>query len=120
MDTEVIKAIVAGIFAFLASQTGLAFGRRIWGRFTGKDAALRNEIDRAYAQVKDAEAKVTVAEAGRDHSEHARDQERRDRRIAQEHASQLRRMLIEAPGVDIADIPPYPTSAPHTGPIPKE
>ncbi|GAB3293128.1 hypothetical protein [Pseudoclavibacter terrae] len=119
MDTELTKAIVAGIFAFLASSTGLAFGKRIWARFTGKDAALRGEIDRAHEQVKAAEAKVTLAEAALDRVEHARDQERTARRISQEHASEVRRIAIDA-GVPASEIPPYPSSALTMGPLSKE
>lgn len=81
--------------------------------FTGRAKSKRDEVDRAWA-------KAEQAEEARAHSERARDQERRDRRIAQEHTSELRRMLIEASCVDTADIPPYPSSGPETGPIPKE
>lgn len=45
----------------------------------------------------------------------ARDREARKRRIVEEHAHSLRRMLIEAPCIEFSDIPPWPTSG--TGPV---
>lgn len=61
----------------------------LWQAVTGRATRKRREIDR----LRD----VADYEAYR-------------RRIAQEHASHLRRLLYEAPCVDPATIPPYPTT----------
>lgn len=54
---------------------------------SGRGKKRRNEVDTAWS---------------------ARDEEARKRRIAEEHTSLIRRMLIEAPCVDNSTVPPYP------------
>jgi len=60
----------------------------LWGALTGRAGRQRREIDRVRLQA---------------------DDEAHRRRMAQEHASACRRLLLEAPCVDPADIPPWPT-----------
>lgn len=66
----------------------------LWRALTGRATRQRREIDRVRA---DAAAAYERA-----------DEEAYQRRITQEHASLIRRLLLEAPCVDPATIPPYP------------
>ncbi|MDQ1122236.1 hypothetical protein [Microbacterium trichothecenolyticum] len=60
----------------------------LWGALTGRAGRQRREIDRVRRDV---------------------DEEAYRRRLAEEHASACRRVLLEAPCVDPADIPAWPT-----------
>lgn len=66
----------------------------VWRAVTGGASRQRREIDRALAAERAAARRADI--------------EAHSRRIAQEHASHLRRLLIEAPCVDITAIPPFP------------
>ena len=48
----------------------------------------------------------------------AADEQARRRRVAEEHAARLKRLLIAAPCVDDSLIPPDPEPPRRTGPIP--
>lgn len=61
---------------------------RAWDAISGRGKRRRDEVDRAWRRV---------------------DREAQRRRVVEEHASHLRRMLIDAPCVDVADIPPFPS-----------
>ena len=67
---------------------------------SGRGRKRRDEVDRAWRRA---------------------DSEARKRRVIEEHASQLRRELLEAPCVDPAAIPPWPRYvSTDTDPTPKE
>lgn len=59
----------------------------LWKAATGRASRQRREVDRVRS----------IA-----------DNEAHNRRIAEEHASHLRRLLYEAPCVEVAAIPPFP------------
>jgi hypothetical protein len=65
-----------------------------WRAITGRAHRQRREIDRTRASEAAADGRA--------------DNEAHDRRLAQEHASHLRRLLFEAPCVDPSTIPPWP------------
>lgn len=115
---------VAQIVALLLSAGGGAIILKVIEHlpalFNGRAKSRRDDVDRALAERDKAQAEAATAKQERAHSERARDSERKVRRIVEEHAARLRRLLIEATCVDSATIPPYPTSSPETGPIPKE
>ncbi|KAA9133769.1 hypothetical protein [Microbacterium caowuchunii] len=65
-----------------------------WRALTGAPQRQRREIERVRDDARSAD--------------HRADQEALRRRVAQEHASHLRRLLYEAPCVDVTTIPPWP------------
>lgn len=71
----------------------------LWRVLTGRAQRQRREIDR-----------TRTASAAADRRA---DDEAHDRRLAQEHASHLRRLLFEAPCVDTSTIPPWPQRSRH-------
>lgn len=71
----------------------------LWRAVTGRAHRQRREIDRT--------------RAAQDEADRRADHEAHDRRLAQEHASHLRRLLYEAPCVDTTTIPPWPTRSRH-------
>lgn len=73
----------------------------LWRAVTGRATRQRREIDRVRAEAAAALKRAAAAE------ERADDEAYR-RRVAQEHASHCRRLLLEAPCVDPASIPPFP------------
>ncbi|MFJ6532494.1 hypothetical protein [Microbacterium sp. NPDC091662] len=73
----------------------------LWRAITGRATRQRREIDRVRAEAAAADKRATAAEARADEQAY-------QRRITQEHASWLRRLLLEAPCVDPATIPPHP------------
>ena len=77
----------------------LELTKRIWDAISGRGKVRRDEIARAWAQA--------------DEQRQKRDDEATRRRIAEEHASQLRRLALEAPCIPNEDIPQYPTYPPH-------
>lgn len=66
----------------------------MWRLLTGGAGRQRREIDRARKAEASADTRADI--------------EARARRLAQEHASHLRRLLYEAPCVDVSTIPPFP------------
>lgn len=81
---------VAGYFT--AGSGGVLLSQLVpwlWRTITNREKQRRSDADKAWAQ---------------------RDEQARRRRIMEEHAHVLRRVLIEAPCVARADIPPWPTS----------
>lgn len=79
--------IVSLLIALGAGGILLELIKRLVDALSGRGRKRRDEVNRAW-----------------DHA----DEEARKRRISEEHASQVRRLLIEAPCVDNNDIPPYP------------
>ncbi len=59
----------------------------LWKAATGRASRQRREVDRMRLKA---------------------DNEAHNRRLSEEHASHLRRLLFEAPCVRVEDIPPYP------------
>lgn len=80
--------IVSILIALGAGGILLELTKRIVDTFSGRGKKRRDEVDRAWS---------------------ARDEEARKRRISEEHASFIRRLLIEAPCVENSTVPPYPT-----------
>lgn len=80
----IIIALLTGSF-FREVGGGI---RAVFGKVTGRATERRSELTRAWDTA---------------------DDEARKRRIAEEHASHVRRILIEAPCVDNNQVPPYPT-----------
>ncbi len=74
--------------------------QKLTTRWATAGTRRRDDLDRAYERLQQARARADEAD--------------KRRRRAQEHASQLRRMLLEAPCIDPADIPTWPGD---TGPI---
>lgn len=74
----------------------------LWKAATGRASRQRREIDRVRRLVEVANARAAAAEV-------RADDEAYKRRISQEHASLIRRLLLEAPCVDPTSIPPHPT-----------
>lgn len=115
---------VAQIFALLLSASRGAIILKVIEHlpalFNGRAKSRGDDVDRALAERDKAQAEAATSKQERAHSERARDSERKIRRIVEEHAARLRRVLIEATCVDSATIPPCPTSSPETGPIDKE
>jgi hypothetical protein len=93
MDAATVASLIgaAGGGAILLELT-----KRLLDALTGRGLKRRDEVDRAWSRA---------------------DREARNRRIAEEHASRLRRMLIAAPCVAPEEIPDYPTYG-HTSPTP--
>ncbi len=83
-----IRDLALLLTAVGATAIGPKIAAALWRALTGRASRQRREIDRVRALADD--------EAYR-------------RRIAQEHASQCRRLLFEAPCVDPATVPPFPT-----------
>lgn len=79
--------VVSLLIALGAGGILLELVKRIADSFSGRGKKRRDEVDRAWG---------------------ARDEEARKRRISEEHASHVRRLLIEAPCVDNSAVPPYP------------
>lgn len=79
--------IVSLLIALGAGGILLELVKRLFDSFSGRGKKRRDEVDRAWG---------------------ARDEEARKRRISEEHASLIRRLLIEAPCVDNTTVPPYP------------
>lgn len=79
--------IVSLLIALGAGGILLELVKRAFDTFSGRGKKRRDEVDRAWS---------------------ARDEEARKRRISEEHASLIRRLLIEAPCVDNTTVPPYP------------
>ena len=69
---------------------------------------LTGGADREKSRIQQLVRERQDAERERDEAKDDVEQEAKRRRLAQEHASSLRRLLIEA-GVDPATIPPWPT-----------
>lgn len=120
MDAPVVAQMVALVLSAGGGAIVLKVIEHLPALFNGKARAARSDVDRALAERDKAQTEAEAAKQERAHSEHARDAERKIRRIIEEHASVLRRRLIEAPCVDEATIPPYPSTSPATGPILKE
>ena len=90
-------------FATIAASLGLGgilleLTKRLLGKITNRGGNRRDEVDRAWQRA---------------------DREAAKRRIAEEHASQLRRQLLAAECVNPDDIPPWPTYTP-TDTTPKD
>ena len=89
-------AEIAAIIAAFGGLRGVeAIITASWKAFSTKGQNRRSELDRAWSQV---------------------DRESQKRRIVERHAAVLDRMLIEAPCVDPADIPSWPSYGDGTGP----
>lgn len=73
------------------------------GLITGRNGRRRDEVARAWMQADQERMRASRADVRR--------------RKAEEHASLVRRMLIEAPCVPTDSIPPWPAPEPATGPI---
>ena len=86
------------ITAFL-SGSGVLLLQFLYGIFKdhkhGKDQARRSEIDHMAAQLETAQAALVTAKNDRDAANERADQQARRARIAEEHASQLRRVAYE-------------------------
>jgi len=82
----------ADIASLIAAAGGggilLELTKRGVGALSGAGRKRRDEVDRAWKRT---------------------DKEAQRRRLIEEHASHLRRILFGAPCVDAADIPPWPT-----------
>lgn len=74
--------------------------QKLTTRWASSGTRRRDDLDRAYERLQQARARADEAD--------------KRRRRAQEHASQLRRLLYEAQCVDPSQIPPWPGD---TGPI---
>lgn len=83
-----VPQIVSLLAALGAGGILLELTKRLVDSFSGRGKQRRDEVDRAWS---------------------ARDDEARKRRISEEHASSIRRMLIEAPCVENSTVPPYPS-----------
>lgn len=79
--------IVSYLLALGVGGILLELVKRLFDSFSGRGKKRRDEVDRAWG---------------------ARDEEARKRRISEEHASLIRRLLIEAPCVDHTKVPLYP------------
>lgn len=88
----------ADIATLVAAFGGLrgaeAIIRALWTGLSEKGQRRRSETDRAWRQA---------------------DKEARKRRIAERHAGLMERMLIAAPCIDTATIPPWPSYGTDTG-----
>lgn len=73
----------------------LELAKRLFDALTGRGRKRRDEISRAWDRT--------------DQERRRADEESRRKRIAEEHASHCRRLLLEAPCVPNETIPPYPT-----------
>lgn len=88
LDTAQWVALgIAALTGGFAREIGVG-ARAVFGKLTGRATERRSELRRAWDTA---------------------DEEARKRRIAEEHASHVRRILIEAPCVDNTDVPPYPS-----------
>lgn len=91
-------AEIAAIIAAFGGLRGVeAIITASWKAFSTKGQSRRSELTRAWEDTDKADRK---------------------RRIAERHAAMLERMLIEAPCVDLADIPSWPSYGDGTGPTP--
>ncbi|WP_157005700.1 hypothetical protein [Microbacterium trichothecenolyticum] len=85
---ESVRTIAAVLSAVGATVIVPKLASALWKAVTGRPARQRREIDRVRS----------VA-----------DDEAYKRRLAEEHASHLRRLAYEAPCIRVEDIPPWPT-----------
>lgn len=104
MDLEALRVIGQLATAFGIGSVLWPATKHISRRLTERAQQVRDDVDKAHEQVEKARK--------------ATDREARRRRKVEEFASLLRRMLIEAPGVNTADIPPWPEYTPDTDSTP--
>lgn len=96
MTAETVAALMLGLGV---GGILLELMKRTWDAISGRGKVRRDEIARAWEQA--------------DEQRRNRDEEATRRRIAEEHASQLRRLALEAPCIPNEDIPQYPAYPPH-------
>lgn len=95
MEPGTLAALVA---AFGGGTIIQGIGKWAIARFTGRDARTRDEVSRI-ARERDAEYTI--------------------RRVLQEALAHHRRIMIEAPCIDVKDIPPYPSYSNWAEPAPE-
>ena len=103
--TDTASIVTSLLGAAGAGAILLELTKRALDALSGRGRKRRDEVDRAWQAA--------------DKARCDRDREASKRRIYQEYSSKLVRMLIAAPCVDPADIPPHPNT-PTTGPVTQE
>lgn len=96
-----IRDVALLLTAVGATAIGPKMVTALWRALTGRATRQRREIDRVRAEAGESNKRAAAADARADDEAYMR-------RVTQEHASHLRRLLFEAPCVDPATIPPHP------------
>lgn len=105
LSTPVV--IAALITAVLSGGVLPKIGAAAWRALTGRATRQRAEVDRVRTELASRDAAIEHKDDRIRQLENQYDDELTHRRILQEALSQTRRVIIDAPCLSAADLPPY-------------